>query len=668
MAPRKQRSMVIVAGVATAIISMICIVLLFVAFLDYRREDFALATSTDDLSTLGTCIEAPSLDLIDQQSWVNEDWKCRVDERKELAAMLAASVHTLYHTMLTVASPSDALVHTTTALLAATMGVTDGYSVNASLATVALREIGDATLPKECSSIYSGESIYSDAIEAGVAPSPKYVTVTCDHALIGPSVNVSNVEKAMLLAHCLTQFSFGTSGPVDGSGHLPVFGEAPGPSFWPWTKPANFSGATPNTKARVYLGLRFQWSVFGYLLLMLTLAFCTVDGIMVLVSEGTVEERGRGAKQQLDKPSRVRRALRIMGATFFAKRSRRWAILFFLIFFTGTTLLVYVWLPWDFGHRLGRPDCEINKDENQLFRVVPGTRGGWRSDWDATILEILCLAWTIVALFLTPIARQIDPIFKVFNSQEIPVSRQDSEVPSSSVARLATTTGAQQVWAITGTVILVAAYTISGSTFASAWTDAVMGKPVSWTARRVSECASRFEPPLRFPLHSELFLCRYVYTHALNGIFAMIAAGMTIAVIQGRWLIDGVGCSATLVVFVWILLAMVPFGLLFVTIGIETFSDRSESVADCEIFDGGFESEVCLVKWILLLVGTGMLAIVIVYMSVGAFLNRIRMLSSAKSSRVEVSNGSAASADAETLLGKTRLKPWRLPIRFQPFH
>ena len=157
----------------------------------------------------------------------------------------------------------------------------------------------------------------------------------------------------------------------------------------------------------------------------------------------------------------------------------------------------------------------------------------------------------------------------------------------------------------------------------------------------------------------------------LANVLPSIAAGMTIAVIQGKWLIDGIGCSATLVVFVWIMLATIPFGLLFVTLGIETFSDRSESVEDCEIFDGGFESEVCLIKWILLLVGSGMLAAVIVYMSVVAFFRRMRNMESVIYSVVEMSDmpeKSDAHVEAESLVGKTRLKPWRLPIRFQPFH
>ena len=156
---------------------------------------------------------------------------------------------------------------------------------------------------------------------------------------------------------------------------------------------------------------------------------------------------------------------------------------------------------------------------------------------------------------------------------------------------------------------------------------------------------------------------RYVYTHAVNGIFAMIASGMTIAVIQGKWLIDGLGCSATLAVFVWIFLAMVPFGLLLVTLGIETFSDKSESVDDCKIFDDGFNSDVCLGKWILLLVGTGMMAVVIVYMSVIAFFRRLLDLKSRKQSP-----GTAAGIEDAGLLGRPQLNPWHLPIRFQPPH
>ena len=485
----KQSPTVIVAGVTTTAISSIAVALLFVAFIDYRREDFSVATSTDDLLALGTCIEAPSHDVIDKQEWTDDDWKCRKGEQKKLAVMLAASVHTLYHTMHTTDAPSSALVHTTNAVLSATMGTTTGYSVNASLAEAALREISNAKLPTECSAIYPG-------VTAGVVPSPKPTVIACypEFALVGPDVNVSETHKASLLAHCVIQFSFGTSGPVDGSGLLPVFGDAPGPAYWPWGKPANFSAATPSTKARVYLGIRFQWSVFAYMILMLTLAFCAVDGLVLLVAEGTIEPRADEIRGNSDGSTEgkqeARRRLLLMAATFFTKRARRWAVLSVLIMFTGVVLLVYVWIPWDFGHRLGRPECEINADDDQMFRMVPGTRGGWRSDWDATIIEIMCFAWTIIALFLIPIARRVAPVLDQCRTrQKMEDSRRRSTPEANFVSKKSLTTGTQQLWAITGTVVLFTAYTISGSTFTSAWTDAVMGQPVSWTARRVSEYA-----------------------------------------------------------------------------------------------------------------------------------------------------------------------------------
>ena len=629
---------VLIAGLATAVLSMIAIVFLFVAFLDYRRVDFATSSSTDDMYTLGTCIEAPSNDLIDQQPWSKDDWNClgESDDKEKLAVMLSASVHVLYHALMTSVSPSEELRITTHAVLSATMGTAD--SVNSTLAITALREISE--LPGNCSEIYSGET-------AGEVPTPKPLSVACGPTELGPTFEFNTSTKQKLLAHCVAQFSYGTSGPTSGSGLIPVFGGEVGPLFWPLPKPSNFSSTAPNTKARVYLGLRFQWSLFGYFFLMLTLSFCVVDGIVVVVAEGTIEQRGDGVNAHLRQRGEEggeapKRTLRIMAATYISKRLRRTAILTFLIVISSVMLLLYVWLPWNFGSRLARPECKADHDKDG-----PLTRGGWRSDWDATMIEIICLGWTIVALVLTPLVRALSPVVKravaplIKDAGDLEGGGQNKLVY---VNKQSVNTGFRQLWAIFGTAILFAAYTIITSTFTSAWTDAVMHKDVSWTPGKVSD---------------------YIYTHALNGMFAMIACGMTISVIQGRWLIDGIGCSALLVVCLWILLAIMPFGLLVATIGIETFSDRSESVKECEIFTEGFNTNVCMVKWILLLVGTGILAVVIAYMSVLAFFKTcVTGLRSSRMARVQTTTGANIGMEKQSLIPNQSLRRWHLPLRF----
>lgn len=641
------RALVVIAGATTVVLSTVSLVLLSVAYVDHRREDFVTATVTEDMTSLGTCITTASAEAVEGQAWFKEDWDCArsLRERRRLAVLLAASVHTLYHTQRTSKSPSSALAHVTHAAVAATMGDASEYSLNATLAAEALKEVARAALPRRCSDIYNDTA-------AGELPSPTPVTIDCGYGKLGLAVPIDDAVKRRLLAHCQVQFSFGMSGPAKGSASIPVFGETPGPRGT-WIKPSNFSQATPNTKARLFLGYRFQWAVPAYLILALTLSFCLVDGILVLTAEVTVDCRSSDVHNQhvSDDPS-VLGVMTTMAATYTAKRQRRGAILFFLVVFTGVALLVYVWLPWDFGQRLGRPVCPADDDEG-VFGMASSTRGGWAPDQDAVVLELLCFGWTVVALFLIMAARYLEEgvCCKALQQDSVSPATTPDETQRVAVNENSLRVGAYQAVAFSATIVLFIAYVLPGRIFSSAWTDAVMQKDVEWTESRVSDI---------------------VYNHATNGILVMAASGMTVAAIQGRWLIDGMGCSATLTVFAWTLVALLPFLILLVTMGSETFSDSSESTKECKVFKDGFSSDVCLVKWVMLVAGTGTLLAVIVFASVTSMFRRFRQLESNRrvppdtlfSSFSSSCGGSMYAEEKLGLLPAERLKKWRLPIRF----
>ena len=287
-------------------------------------------------------------------------------------------------------------------------------------------------------------------------------------------------------------------------------------------------------------------------------------------------------------------------------------------------------------YRLGSPECETNSDTDDSFRVVAGSRGGWKSDWGATVVEVACLLWLVVCMGILPVARWAaraaftDPSRTTVANTGIRAFVDNQSLRTSSNFFVASI----------GTVLLALAFATSGSVFGYAWLKATMQEEVGWTASVTSG---------------------YVYTHGLDSLFVMVACGMALAAIQNRWTITAYGtCDSVCVpTLVWILMAFLPVGLVLTVVGLETFVDKHETTSECEIFDGGFDRASCFLKWVLLLAGSALIVFVLVVMA-GSFL--LRRVSHSKSEQV----GRAYPPDKQTTSDYEPLPlAFRLPIRFE---
>lgn len=646
---------ILAAAVVVSVVSLLLIVILFETFSDERRNDLKAATVAD-IASLGTCVSSVHEDAIAQTEALKDDWLCAgaTSEKEALSNLLAANTHAFYHAA---ASSSDPhLLTVANVVLPTALGVTHG-AVNASSAKLALEALALVSVPATCAEVYAG---------ASEAPVPGVVLpeITCGGNPPETATNTWSESVNVLYSHCVRQFAFGESGPAPGSFGVPVVGNEAGPNFILFPLPSNLTGQTSSTKAKVYLGVRFGSAAWAYSLLMLGLGFCFIDGIMILISDGSEEDRVEGT---YGAAGSNRTWIWMMMATKVAKRNRRWIILLLIIILAAIFLGLFLWGPYGMGYRLGSPVCEAaaGRRMSEDFRLVAGAKGGWKDDWGPTFVEILCLGWLIVCLVLLPLARSASGFFSPPGRLVEDSSSQTPEGTRAHVDKGSLGTGTNFAIASLGTVCLVLAFAITGMVFGYAWVKATMGKDVSWSAEATSGL---------------------VYNHSLDALFVMVACGMVLAAIQGRWTIVGYGsCQGIcLPILVWILMAFLPIFLVLAVIGLEIFVDRDANTGECEIFQGGFDAASCTVKWILLIVGAILILFVLIVMAVGALLRRLSTIASERSekvgpappkenpSKIRYSANLACLDDEEPLLGggtitrgASRKLGFHLPIRVE---
>jgi len=619
------------AAVVVSVVSLLLIVILFETFTDERRNDLKAATVAD-IAALGTCVSSVHEDAISQTAALEDGWLCagRDSERKALANLLAANTHAFYYAL----DFYPDLAPVTNVVLPAALGVTNG-ALNATTARRGLETLALVGVPATCDEIYPSRHGYT--FSQAVLPE-----ITC--GATAPQDNAWNVDEdeEILYSHCVRQFAFGESGPAAGSFGAPVVGNEAGPIFTLFPLPSNFTGQTASTKARVYLGVRFGSAAWAYSLLMLGLGFCLVDGIMILISDGSQDDREAAL------PDGSTAWIWMMSATKAAKRNRRWIILLLIIIIAAIFLALFLWIPFGMGGRLGSPVCEAaaGRRMSEDFRLVAGAKGGWKSDWNPTFVEILCLGWLIVCLALLPLSRRVSGFFAGKAS-----GGEDSGGAwlYAYVDRASLNTGRNFAIASAGTICLVLAFAITSTVFGYAWVKATMGKDVNWSAEATSGL---------------------VYNHALDSLFIMTACGMVLAAIQGRWTITGYGsCSGICIpILGWGLMAFLPVILILSVIGLEIFVDREANTGECEIFDGGFDGSSCFVKWILLVVGALLILFVLTVVALSALLRRCSDLKSGSFARVTARNRDGRKMARRTPVSAPetdRLLAFHLPIRIQ---
>ena len=589
MAAGRFRPLVAIAAGGCLIISLLSVYTLFSSYSRYRGRDFNTVTKTRDMSLLatrdGTCVGTPTKEML------GSVWSCEnADGKKKTGNLLMASVHGLYYASQRVDADPD-LVMASERVVSAVLGGTSSPGLNKTTLDRAYEALKEVSVPTTCYAIYGASAVY----DAGMTSTlPKSPTVICDGETAGSLSSTVTVNTNQLYTHCLMQHSFARSGPDDGTYGLPlVGGSAPGPLWYPWANVTGFNETSPwGVKSRMFVGMRFSWSLSAYVTGGLTTGFMLVDAACLLLAELTWPARAQASKNavseqgaNLDSSSRVSKAAITLGrlaATHNGKRARRAILAGILVSVQAIFYSVLIWSTFGTASRMQRPICETPGSEVSLnydWKVLGGgnrPRGGFQSDWNATILEMANLFANIFCLFALPISESLPAIG--LRGGNIPANNKliGRNTKASTDAR-SLYTALLQVFVLVGGVTCIAlGNAFVSNAFNNAWGRAVAGVAgLGWDEIMVSE---------------------YMFDQGSAFILAMMTAGFVSAAVQARWLINGLSCDTALVFFAWVIFSLGGLLPMIIVFSMDYFTDNQKAVEECEIFQIGgtqFEKNVC---------------------------------------------------------------------------
>jgi hypothetical protein len=217
---------------------------IFIAYADYRSPDF---TKVSAGPVEGTCVEAVTDDQLKAAWYDKTDWTCNDNSKKELANLLAVSVHAMYSANAASAYTGDAKA-VYDAVVSATQGVDPAYSITREHAYAALSVVGTPS-STDCAAIYGVST-------EGAAPNPIAPTVVCDADV--PATNTAPTVTAdvnLLYTHCVYQFSYARSYPDSGTFGIPKVGKEASPMILPII--ATNSTTPWQDRARIVVGTRY---------------------------------------------------------------------------------------------------------------------------------------------------------------------------------------------------------------------------------------------------------------------------------------------------------------------------------------------------------------------------------------------------------------------------
>jgi len=587
-------------AVLTMVAQVGCFFLLFSAF-SIRGDDLVVGSSAYKFANLGTCVSSPHVKNLENAGYNDAGYSCSGDEdkAKKFGNLVQASVHSLYWASQQPSQAGNYAVQLAAGVaMTSIMGGETMPTINASLFYDAVVALNSLTPPASCDTIYGRTSAnFDDSVQTPSVPKP--VLVSCDGSVTGSGSIPADVTKAY--THCVQQHSFGRHGPDDGTYAMPLVPNSPGPMTWPWANVSNFNETSPwDIKARMMIGARFSWSVTAYIPMALATAFFAMHSAAVVLAEVTYPDRAsRGGK--MDRTT-WRKALYAMAATTEAKRALAFVVGVIVVLIAWSFWIVCILAPWGFASRLGRPQCEENKREGYTFMDMYQleqfySRSGWKIDWTAHVCEVFVLACCTFTLVAIPLSEQLYQFPDKQKGKEIPVMRIErkakKEVPVDS--RSMCVAALMLPLCILGTTILITGCALVQNSFGMAWARAVSGETgLGWDAETIA-----------LPL----------YDMAKGWMFAVITAGMVSSAVLARWTINGMNCNIMFIFYIWVAFAVGAFVPTVVFFDYEFFSDEKKAVKECAIFDSGgsnFDKEVCRYRWFGVIIGTVILAGVVV--------------------------------------------------------
>lgn len=491
----------------------------FVLYADYRSPDFIRASRG---AILGTCVEAVTDDQLQSALYHTTDWSCTKDNKDHLSNLLSVSIHALYYAS-TQRTLSEDGTRVLDSLILTTQG-SKGHTITRSQAYNALKDIG--TPITDCSAIYMTEN------REGVPPDPMSPIVVCDSETQVNSSNTVSANMNALFTHCVRQFSYARSYPTSGTFGIPKFGIDPKPTILPIIE---ISHTTPwYDRTRIVVGTRWGYSCIVYVIFVLSTCFFLMDCTILILSDITKVEVYLAQSDHVSGDRRSRRkAVMTMFATFQAKRDLRCTVSAILISFEVVLWLLLIGIPWNFSFGLSRPICETGEAEHWVATFYPYTMGGWKSDYDATALELLILASHVLTAIAVPLAS----INRRGTRHTRRISMDSPDViPSTNVNSGSLRSELWMKMLMTGAIVFYVGQAIVAFRFGIAWAQGV----------------SKGE-------FDELSIGFMLRDHVRAIIYMSMTIGFSLGSIVGRWLLNGFSYTSFTLFLFWVLLTLCAF-------------------------------------------------------------------------------------------------------------
>jgi len=641
------RWVTIVAAAGSAVLCAFAIYFNIMALAKYRTDDFLTATSTDDFTKLGTCVEVITIDQLKVVGYEKNDLTCATDNDKgnqlAMRRTLAVSLHGIYYTYFTASITNPTMTDVTYTVLSATLaggGANTPQSVNFSVAYDALGMVTEQTVPTSCDSIYgmTGENSITEADATAFLASLRRgrldedddeyadwpladIPVVCNDVeattATGSQINVgvalSTLNKQKLYAHCLVQFQFASSGtiPYGGTFGVPLVGERAGPNAFFYPSADGFNKTSDyNTKARMFLGQRFGYCVWAYVPMLLATCYLCADAVVFFLAEATLPDVLLETQTiSGDRLAMMRDSL-VIAATSKTSRAARFAIGVAAVLVSWLFYGLFVIWPWGFIEtRLARPVCEAGEPEHVNEWGYLGTTGGWKSDWDAGWYELATLATQVVVLFLLPFTTT--NVFAICNRAGRTDAKRKVSGGNPDIAALVPNKTQYRrlmslfIWPLlVGAIVLIAGQALSGARFGMAWAEGVVGQQTH-TDDTTGEVTLAF---------NEVTLSEQVYDQTIATLAVTVVVGFTLGVALQRHLINGVGCYSALLFFAWLALVIVFALPLLIYAGMRSIFNQDEANKDCAAFpDTGYDFSrgACEARWWTFLIGGGLVLLTI---------------------------------------------------------
>ena len=240
-------------------------------------------------------------------------------------------------------------------------------------------------------------------------------------------------------------------------------------------------------------------------------------------------------------------------ATFQAKRDFRWAVTLILLILEITAWVLLIGVPWNFGLDFARPICETGKAKHWIDPFYPTSMAGWKSDYDATALEVLILISHLVIAIAVPIASMA----RRGGGGETAGRTRTGQGELTGFTGVAVSS-LRSAWWFTlltaGGIVFFVGQAVAGFRFGLAWSDGV----------------SKGE-------FNETLLGAMLYDHINAMLYMTITVGLAAGSIVGRWLLAGLSCTSFTIFLLWMFITIGAFVPPFFVSTYWVFFDFDES-------------------------------------------------------------------------------------------